>query len=419
MRGWLATQPDLRDSAVFGETELQEQTGYTGVIDIYALQPSCRYYYALSLDTGARPPASEFHSFRAFPVPGEMQDFRFAFVSGFRPRGSYAGRAFQHMLDHHPALDFLIQQGDQINTDERKHNGPGDAVQTVEDYRQAYLQTWSNPLYREMLRSTPVFMAPGPYEVDSSRQAHDTNHIQRIQAALQAYEEHQGMYAPGLTLPRKSQRGGLRLAESPASGSQAYSFYYGATAFFVLDTRTERISSGEKRVLGEAQGDSLEQWLLAVRDEFPVKFIVSSAGILSETIGDLGNHQQSFRQERDRLLFFLAANAISGVYILAGGLHEGHAISTELHGPESRSIPLWEFGIAGVEQRPNLLAPILKKRPRSPALHNSKIHYSIGKTNYGVVQVSFSEACGPRVRFELHYADRAEWKMRATETEVK
>jgi alkaline phosphatase D len=445
MRAWLASMDDLRDSAVYGETELREQTGYTGVIDISALEPNCRYHYALSINSGGRPPAREFRSFQTFPRPGEMHDLRFAFGSCFRPGNQNPGRAFKHMLENQSRLDFLILEGNQIYADEWQYNGLGHVAMSLEDYRRVYLHTWSNPWHRALLRQTPVFMMLDDHEVDNDWRWHNREHthgdipiytraqrwagrldspqctlaLDRIGAALQAYDEHQGMHAPVLTMPQPARRGGVRLVECPAGVSLAYTFYFGSAAFFVMDTRTQRVRHREQLLLGEAQWQRLEEWLLAVKDEFPVKFIVSSSTLLFEMLGDFANDRWgSFRAERDRLFYFLAAHGISGVYILAGDLHEGHAVSSELHGPEGRTIPLWEFSATPFEQTPNWMAAFLKMKPHSAALQHSRIHYSIHKINYGVVDVRFYEPACPRVNFELYYEDKGQWKMKLTETSV-
>jgi alkaline phosphatase D len=446
MRAWLARSEDLSDSAVFGEIELCSDTGFTGTVDISGLEPGQKYFYALSLDSGGRPHAAEFSSFKTFPRPGEIQPLRFAFGSCFLPGKKDPGRAFRQILENHPSLDLLIMEGDQIYSDEPKFTGLEHIALTLEDYRKVYLKTWSNPWHRELLRGTPVFMMMDDHEVDNDWHWQDPQlsrgHIpfytrllrwisgwdvgqrsltaERIQAALQAYNEHQGSHAPSLTIPAPASSRGIRLKDKPAGKSLAYTFYFGAAAFFVMDTRTERVHGREQCVLSPEQWSRLEEWLLAVNDLFPVKFLVTSSAILFEMFGDFAQDRWvSFPRERDRLLHFLAASGITGVYFLSGDLHEAHAVSTELYGPNEHSIPLWEFSATPFEQQPNALAKFVKRRARSSALHNTKIHYTISRINYGVVEVSFEDPACPRVDFELHYEDKGEWKKRRISTQVE
>jgi phosphodiesterase/alkaline phosphatase D-like protein len=112
-----------------------------------------------------------------------------------------------------------------------------------------------------------------------------------------------------------------------------------------MDTRTGRIHNRKTQiVLGEAQKKILKEWLLDVKDVYPLKFLVSSSAFLFEIFGDIANDRWSgYRKKLDQLLFFLAENGIENLFLLVGDLHEAHAISTELPGPNGKPISLWEF----------------------------------------------------------------------------
>lgn len=434
---WLASKKDKTDARLVGKSVLDETTGFAGIVPIKNLKPGTIYYFALTLDK-KKPPRKEFKRLQTFPKPGQVCSFRFAFGSCFCPMGNDPGEAFRHILNEQKDLAFLMMLGDQIYADEWKHNGLGRVAITREDYRQVYLNTWSDPDFRKLMANTPVFMTLDDHEVDNDWHWEDQvrEHAlvpwytralrrigsrplaerriprQRIRDALQAFWEHQGLHAPSMLSPmvRRQGIGDFNLTEQEA-GSLAYTFNFGAAAFFVMDTRTMRIHNRQTRnVLGETQWKVLEEWLLDVKDSVPVKFLVTSSAFLFEMFGDIANDRWSgFPKERDRLLFFLADHGIENVFFLAGDLHEAHAISTELSGPNGKKIPLWEFCATPFKQDINWLAKLLIVENSSAAIKNTRVHFSIAHINYGVVEVEFDRSGKPRVNFIVNYKDKT-WK---------
>ena len=136
-------------------------------------------------------------------------------------------------------------------------------------------------------------------------------------------------------------------------GSLAYTFTYGGAAFFVLDLRTWRVHAPSgSTLLGGAQWKILEDWLLAVKDLYPVKFLISSSAFLMDRWLDFSLERWSaFPQERARLLSFLAANDIEGVYILTGGLRAAYAVRLDLYGPQGKDLQVWEFASSPLEHK--------------------------------------------------------------------
>lgn len=441
---WLATQKDLSDAYLAGSTKLTDAAAFAGIVAIKKLKPETTYYFALRLDN-KRPAKKEFKSFKTFPKPGQIRSFRFAFGSCFRPDEKNPGETFRHILDHQKDLAFLMMLGDQIYADEWKYNGLGRVAVTRDEYRQVYANTWSDPDLRELLSKVPAFMTLDDHEVDNDwhweNTARDSAIVpwytriirllggrplaerriprQRIRDALQAYWEHQGIHAPKMLLPmgRDKTTGDFNLTEEDA-GSLAYTFYYGAAAFFVMDTRTMRIHNRQtESMLGEAQWKVLTEWLMDVKDDYPVKFIASSSAFLFEMFGDIANDRWSgFEAERDRLLFFLAEQGIENVFILAGDLHEAHAISAELSGPNGKSIPIWEFCATPFKQAINWMAKLLIVENSSRALRNSHVHFSIGHINYGIVDVQFDKSGAPRITYTVNYKNKT-WQTRSIGTE--
>ena len=108
-----------------------------------------------------------------------------------------------------------------------------------------------------------------------------------------------------------------------------------------------------------------------------------------------------FRQERSRLLSFLAANDIQGVYLLTGDLHSAHAVRADLYGPQEREIPLWEFCSSPFEQAPEGYTRWSYTPMRDGAIKRQERYFTILEHNFGLVRVDFS-AEKPRVAFEVY-----------------
>jgi len=434
LHAWLGFQPDLSDSHAVGDSlPVTEATGYAGVSVVRGLQPNTRYYYTLTLsEEPPGPPAGEYPSFTTLPLPGTPVPFSFAFGSCFRPENADGGRIF-HAIDEcrkSEALRFILLQGDQIYADAFEYNGIGKVACNLQEYRDVYAYTWSRPPFRELLMNLPAYMILDDHEVDDDWHWLDNSRrwaaipwwdqlerwlkgrppqerhlpLKRVQDALQAYWEHQGMHAPGFELPPQLNIAGQYELLSQDPGSLAYTFTFGAAAFFVLDTRTMRVCSrGERTMLGEGQWQALKNWLKAVKDAYPVKFLVTSCSMLYPMWSDIPRDRWSgFPDERDRLLHYLAANGIEGVYLLAGDLHSSHAVYAELYGPEGHPLPLWEFCSTPFEQGPNRMARYTYAPVRSGPVRTTRREFYVGECNFGVVQVSFTERAQSRVKFQVY-----------------
>jgi alkaline phosphatase D len=438
LHAWLGQQPDLSDAYLAGRSlPLAAEAGFAGVAVVAGLAPSQRYYYALTLDESPpKPTVDEFPFFVTAPPPGQAEPFSFAFGSCFRPSGPESGQAFA-ALDRQrqaasgaQALRFALFIGDQIYADAYQYNGLGRVACSLEDYRAAYAYSWSIPALRRLLCNLPVFMTLDDHEVDDDWRWTDAGRqwadlplwdkisrwlegrppqernlpAQRVRDALQAYWEHQGMHAPPFELPPQVNPAGQYTLYPQDPGSLAYSYTFGATAFFVLDTRSMRVRGpGQRSMLGEGQWNALLAWLGAVKDAYPVKFIVSSCSLLYRMWADIPQDRWSgYPRERDRLLHHLAANGIQGVYLLAGDLHSAHAVYAELYGPQGRPIPLWEFCSTPFEQKSSLLTRLTFDPRRFGPLKRLERKFIVNHNNYGVVRVGYSPRGRAVVKFEVY-----------------
>jgi len=433
---WLGKQPDLSDAHLAGQSlPVDAITGYAGVAPLQDLFPNSRYHYALTLnDSPPRPHAQAYPAFTTFPTSGSRQSFAFAFGSCFRPADENGGQIFRTLDERRQADDlrFLLMIGDQIYADAFKYNGIGKIACTLQEYRDVYAYTWSRPALRGLLANLPAFMTLDDHEVDDDwhwldRERHWASipwwdmvmrwlqgrppqernlPLKRVQEALQAYWEHQGMHAPAMLQPPPIDLAGQYDLLPDKNGSLAYTFTFGATAFFVLDTRTMRMRNRRERsMLGEEQWGALETWLLSVKDAYPVKFLVTSCALLYNMWLDIpGDRWSGFSRERDRLLHLLAANGIEGVYLLAGDLHSAHAVRAELFGPQERKITLWEFCSTPFEQKADKLTRYLYSSRRYGPLASLERIFTIHQNNFGVVRVDLA-GDRPRVTYEVYGED--------------
>jgi alkaline phosphatase D len=330
-------------------------------------------------------------------------------------------------MDH---LRFILLLGDQIYADSCPIDGVSTVATSLEDYRAKYAYTFSRPPFRDLLARLPVFMTMDDHEVDDDWTWTDSSRTlaqipvwnrafrwiqgrprvewqiprQRVQDALKAFWEHQGMHAPRFILPPSLDPQEKYTLEPEDPGSLAYNFTFGAAAFFVLDTRSMRVKGRSGRnMLGEGQWKVLENWLLKVKDAYPVKFLVSSCALLFHMWIDFTRDRWSgFPEERERLLHFLRDNGIQGVYILSGDLHSAHAVRAEFTGPKGGLVPLWEFCSSPFEQSVNKFSSHTYRPVRSSAVGGQQLFFCERQPNFGLVRVDFSRTGAPAVRFEVY-----------------
>jgi len=419
---WLATHQHAGAAKLVGRKQLVASNGFAGMVAIKGLSPAKKYFFALTLDPKLAPPRSAFRPFSTFPTPRQAKSFRFAFGSCFLPCKENPGLTFKHINENQNDLAFMLMLGDQIYADEVETNGLGHAPANINDYRKVYKTVWSNPYHRELLARTPSFMILDDHEVDNDWRWNDRalkvpgtswltrftrllsgrpkgeQHLSltRTLAGLMANWEHQAMHSP---------------MQMPPNGPLAYEFEFGAAAFFVLDTRTQRfLNKDERQLLGDKQWRMLESWLKRVKKTYPVKFIVSSISILSDMVGDLtADRWAGFDAERERLFALLAQEEIEGIHFLVGDLHSAHSFSANLLCQNGREIPIWEYCSSPFEQKPFRIAWLLDHPAKSPALREQKRHFTISEINYGVIEVDFSRKKFPRVDFKINYEKKGKW----------
>jgi alkaline phosphatase D len=433
LHAWLGKQPDLSDATLAGVSlPLRPESGWAGVAPVRNLSPNTRYYYALTFYDSPPEVKSGYSSFVTFPLPGEPVPFNFVFGSCFCPRRADSGQIFSEIdrVRRSDNLHFALMIGDQIYADEGEANSLRRVAVTLSDYRQVYQYVWGFAPLRGLLADLPAFMTLDDHEVDDDWRW--TNHARtratipvwdqlkrlaqgrpveertltaaRVRDALQAYWEHQGMHAPPYCqAPQINSADQYTLAPDDP-GSLAYTFEYGAAAFFVLDTRSRRVVSRTgNSMLSAGQWQALGAWLTEVKDRYPLKFIVTSGALLFDLWLDIPRDRWSgFPEERNRLLSILATEGIEGVHFLAGDLHSAHAVRAELYGPQGRGIPVREFCSSPFEQTPSRYSRALYTPVRAAPVKNQQCEFIVSAWNFGLVRVSYPQVAEPQVVFELY-----------------
>ena len=101
-----------------------------------------------------------------------------------------------------------------------------------------------------------------------------------------------------------------------------YDYDSGSSAFFVLDTRTERTRlSIPPEMISRAQMDSLKTWLNAARNRKKPKFVVSSVPMFPDGHRLNEDKWQGYNEQRREILDFIRERNIRKVVFLSGDIH--------------------------------------------------------------------------------------------------
>jgi alkaline phosphatase D len=127
-------------------------------------------------------------------------------------------------------LRFILLLGDQIYADDYGTNGIGKVATSLANYRAVYAHAFATPPFHDLLATLPAFIEMDDHEVDDDWSGTNSERAlvqipiwdqlwrrlrgrpriewqipqQRVQDALQAYWEHQGMHAPPFEFRRVS-----------------------------------------------------------------------------------------------------------------------------------------------------------------------------------------------------------------------
>ena len=231
---------------------------------------------------------------------------------------------------------FMIHAGDQIYADI-----PLKPEASLEHYRDKYLDAWDDCVpAKRVLTELPHYMILDDHEIindfENDRGGLGST-LPRI--ALKTYWEFQHSHNP-LTLGAPDQ--------------YYYSFNYGDVQFFVLDTRTSRISS-LNQMIDDKQLKSLLAWMIQYKNN--TKFIVTTVPF----VGVVKNPGQdkwcspAYTAQREKILGHILKNGISNVVFLTGDMHTSYCADMEVSDSNGNKVVIQELMSSPINQfTPNL-----------------------------------------------------------------
>lgn len=219
---------------------------------------------------------------------------------------------------------FMLMLGDQIYADARA--GVVDTQSPIEKllprYRDAFA---SSPGFRQLARKLPIYMVIDDHEINDNwsheQTLASTNQAVLASNAMAAFKVFQYAHGPGSPAD----------LQSPVESVEGfnYSYIHSGFPFIVLDTRTQRVRTPERRILHPSQWRWLEAWLIDEQKKGPhPKFVASGSvvvpglkkfsGLPAPRVADTW---QMSPQERQRLLSFISENDIANVVFLSSDYH--------------------------------------------------------------------------------------------------
>ncbi|KAK9768348.1 hypothetical protein K7432_001078 [Basidiobolus ranarum] len=282
---------------------LSKVDDYTATTVLSGLEPSRMYIYRFVnlenesvIDPGV-------NNFTTSPSPGTPSKFRFVAGSCIKPNFPYTPfrdigiPGFQVMRQHD--MDFMILLGDFIYADVPYYFGP-----QIEDYRRLYREIYADQDFASIYRKVPIYNTYDDHEV-----LNNWNFQERppMGNAMVAYNEYQGVPNP----------------DPLEKGTAYYTFSYGDTAFFVMDTRRYRSSAllpddENKTMLGPEQMAHFREWCHQVNQTATIKFIVTSVPFTINwaNYDSTQDTWRGYQTERKEILELL--RYVPNVYMISG-----------------------------------------------------------------------------------------------------
>jgi hypothetical protein len=255
--------------------------------------------------------------------------------------------------DRGPVPQLLILAGDVIYADATY--GIFDPTLGVERYDQRYLEAWTAPHAREVLRRLPLVPMLDDHELEDNYDGvrPPLRRSEAVEAGMEAFESFQLRLTPAFADPAQPW---------PAPRRYSYRTRAGRFGFFVMDTRTERrrgrgTGSLDAAIVSREQMDDLKRWLGGFREtpDQP-KFIVSPSVVapwLRETRGSLAYSLRSdawdgFPRSLQELLGFIARERIRNVVFLSGDFHCSLFCKMQLQHGSQEAVPAYSVVSSGL-----------------------------------------------------------------------
>ena len=274
-----------------------------------------------------------------------IQPMRFALVScrmsPMLTDRRLADAGFGRLLSQIDGLRHVLMVGDQVYADAMS------AANGVEQgrlrYADAHREAWTSPNQREAMRRRPHYMAADDHEFTNNyHDADKARHPLAWAAARAIIWRYQyaagpaGMGRPARTVQGADQRIDQGVDQGVDQNSDAphfwYSFEAGAQAFFVADTRSERIDGGrvdrtDAQIMSDDQFGAIETWLQMRRAG--IAFLVLPtpvAPVMKDEIGPSGHALRAdnwmrYPQSLAKLLQLIHQHAPQRLVLLSGDYH--------------------------------------------------------------------------------------------------
>lgn len=239
-------------------------------------------------------------------------------------RGDATGTA------RHAPIDLVLLAGDQVYADTRVDTGHTGAQRR--QYFEAHQEAWSAPWQRMLMRRRPVVMALDDHEFRNDyNNRTSAGRPQEFHAAASAWQRYQLDAGPRQHVPHPALPGqGLKAAWR--------SFIRCGFAFFVCDTRSERIDTSRvdrhgAQIMSRLQMDALKDWLRELQHDpaygdRPKVVVTGSpmAPLFRQAQGDAGQATwsdgwQRFPDSLAELLHWIASEQIQQLLFLSGDYH--------------------------------------------------------------------------------------------------
>lgn len=308
---------------------------YTGVVDFTDLTPDTEYEYEFGyLHKVAEP--SDVQKLRnldwsqadkgSFRTENTENARSTSFVFGscryllklfggsfFDGRGDKVFRSISNQIANGHKTDFALMVGDQIYADDLNAAFPD---KTIDEYFSRYRDVFGQENIRKLMANLPTYMILDDHEIRDNWSNDDRKaNANLYAAAMHSYQCYQMVHGPAFKRNSSAE-------QSEVPDDIWYDFLAGSSAFFVLDTRTERTRRSEPpEMISITQMDSLKSWLSSEANTSKQKFIVSSVPMFPDGRRLNKDKWQGFDEQRCELLDYIRENQIRHVVFLSGDIH--------------------------------------------------------------------------------------------------
>ncbi len=202
---------------------------------------------------------------------------------------------------------------DQIYADDLNFISPDDQA---DEFLSRYRKVFDQKHLQKLMGRVPTYMTLDDHEISNDwEQDRVKAESDFFAAAIHAYGCYQFVHGPGFQFSGKPNR-------SDTPQKLWYKFRHGKSAFFVMDTRTERFSSYQPaQMISPEQMAALKNWLVAPSQGTNTKFIVTSVPFFPDTRSGSKDKWSGFTQQRLEILDYIRAKKVSKVVFLSGDVH--------------------------------------------------------------------------------------------------